>query len=133
MGATASGGTLTMRTASKTAGASRLSGAKENRLMANHPNCAKAAERHVLVTTEHKGVFAGWASDTNGDTIKLRAARCCIYWPVANQGFLGLAKMGPVIGARVGPPADIELRAISCVAEITPEATQAWESFAWSR
>jgi hypothetical protein len=99
--------------------------------MANHPNRAKQAERAVLVTTTHRGVFFGYASDTDGATIKLRGGRNCIYWPTANKGFMGLANMGPVSGARVGPAADIELRDITSVAEVTPTAAAAWEAAPW--
>ena len=35
--------------------------------------------------------------------------------------------------ARVGPAADIELRDITCVAECTPTAVDAWEKAPWSR
>jgi hypothetical protein len=90
-------------------------------------------ERAVLVTTEHRGVFFGYATDTDGATIKLRAARNCIYWPANNKGFLGLANMGPVDGARIGPPANIDLRDITCVAECTPEAVKRWEQAPWGR
>ena len=97
---------------------------------------AKAAsktngERAVLVTTAHKGVFFGYAKETGGATIKLRAARNCIYWPSENKGFIGLASVGPVKGSRVGPAADIELRDITCVAECTTDAAAAWESAPW--
>lgn len=61
------------------------------------------------------------------------ANRNCIYWPTENKGFMGLAAMGPVKGARVGPAADISLRDITSVMECTPEATQAWEHAPWSR
>src|ERR1700684_2140976 len=76
--------------------------------MANHPNRSKQVERAVLVTTSHRGVFFGYATETDGATIKLRSARNCIYWPTENKGFMGLANMGPVKGSRVGPAADIE-------------------------
>lgn len=99
--------------------------------MVNHPNRKKPTERAVLVTTAHRGVFFGYATDTDGDTIKLRAARCCIYWPVGNKGFLGLASDGPMSGAKVGPAADLELRAITAVAECTPAAVIAWEKAPW--
>lgn len=89
------------------------------------------AERPVLVTTEYKGVFFGYATDTDGDTIKLRAARNCIYWSAAVRGFLGLANTGPDSQCRIGKPADIELRKVTCVAEVTPEAVTAWESAPW--
>lgn len=104
--------------------------------MINHPNRNKTktgAERAVLVTTSHRGVFFGYADDTSGPMIKLRKARNCVYWPVANKGFLGLASMGPLTGARVGPAADIELRDITCVAEVSAEAVTAWEAAPWGR
>jgi hypothetical protein len=100
--------------------------------MINHPNRSKAnGERAVLVTTKHRGVFFGYADDTSGETIKLRAARNCLFWPTENKGFLGLANTGPVKGSRVGPAADIELRDITCVAECTTAAVSAWESAPW--
>ena len=90
-------------------------------------------ERAVLVTTAHKGVFFGYAKDTKGAVIELRAARNCIYWPSDQKGFLGLASVGPVSGARVGPAADLELRDITSVAVCTPAAVEAWEKAPWSR
>lgn len=90
-------------------------------------------ERAVLVTTLHRGVFFGWAQATDGPTISLRAAKNCLYWPSENQGFLGLANMGPVSGCRIGPPADIELRDITCVAACTDKAVMAWERATWNK
>ena len=93
---------------------------------------SKVKERAVLITTEHRGVFFGYATDTSGDIIALRAARNCIYWPSSNKGFLGLASEGPHRGSRIGPAADIELRKITAVAVCTPEAVAAWEKAPWS-
>lgn len=101
--------------------------------MTNHPNRSKSKERAVVVTTQHRGVFFGFAADTDGAIIKLRSARNCLYWPTENKGFMGLASMGPVKGARVGPCADMSLRDITSVIECTPEATRAWENAPWSR
>lgn len=92
---------------------------------------AKQKERPVLVTTKYRGVFFGYATETSGDRISLRAARNVVYWPAEQKGFLGLAKMGPLKGARVGPAADIELREITCVAEVTEEAVARWEEAPW--
>src|ERR1017187_1163748 len=92
----------------------------------------ESKERYVLVTTSHRGVFAGWATDTDGAIIKLRAARNCLYWPATQKGFIGLAANGPVSGARIGPCADIELRDITSVSVCTPEAVKAWEAAPWS-
>ncbi len=88
-------------------------------------------ERAVLVTTSYRGVFFGYATETSGETIKLRAARNCLYWSASQKGFLGLCITGPNKDCRVGPAADIELRGITCVAEITPEAVIAWEAAPW--
>jgi len=90
-------------------------------------------ERAVLVTTEHRGVFFGYATDTTGEVINLRAARNCIYWSAENRGFLGLASYGPTKDAKVGPAADLQLRKITSVAEVTEEAVKRWEAAPWSR
>jgi hypothetical protein len=101
-------------------------------LQGTKPPC-EGHERPVLVTTAHRGVFFGYASDVSGDTIKLKRARNAIYWPASNKGFLGLASEGPHSAARIGPAADIELRNITCVAECSETAVKAWESAPWSK
>lgn len=89
-------------------------------------------ERPVIVTTAHRGVFFGYASDIDGETIHLRAARLCVYWSRTMKGFMGLASMGPDSECRIGPPADIALRSITSVVAVTPEAARRWESAPWS-
>jgi len=93
---------------------------------------AKVQERAVVVTTAHKGIFFGYATDTGGTTIKLRAARLCIYWVADLRGFMGLASSGPSKGCRIGPPADIELRDITAVVECSTEAIAKWEMGFWN-
>lgn len=88
--------------------------------------------RPVLVTTAHRGVFFGYAQSTSGRTIKLRRARNAIYWDAECKGFLGLASVGPIGKSRVGPPADIELRDITSVSEVSPAAAIVWESAPWA-
>lgn len=89
-------------------------------------------ERPVLVTTQYRGVFFGYADDNPVDgVLTLRRARNCVYWPQKNKGFLGLAAEGPLDGARVGPAADITLYGVTCVAACTPEAVERWEKFPW--
>jgi hypothetical protein len=92
---------------------------------------ASKTGRPVLVTTAHRGVFFGYAEETQGETIKLRAARLCVYWSRDVKGFMGLASTGPSKDCRIGPPADIELRAITSVTEVTPVAVIAWEAAPW--
>jgi hypothetical protein len=112
--------------------------------MVNHPNRSQSqneihgpdptkGERAVVVTTKHRGVFFGYAVDTSGAIIKLRRMRNCLRWPTGNQGFVGLASMGPVDGACIGPPADAELRDITCVLECSAAATERWEKVQWAR
>ncbi len=92
----------------------------------------KTLWRPVLVTTSHRGVFFGLAKDTSGTTIHLRKARNVIYWTGACAGFLGLAKSGPMFGSRIGPEADIELRDITCVAEVRKKAAKTFREFVWN-
>ena len=90
-----------------------------------------STERPVIVTTAHRGVFFGWAEDTTGETISLKRSRLCLYWSADMQGFMGLAAKGPTKSCRIGPPADITLRSITAVLEVTAEATKAWEGATW--
>lgn len=110
--------------------------------MINHPNRNKkppaakneaepSSERAVLVTTQHRGVFFGYATETSGASIKLARARNCVYWSSEVRGFLGLAASGPTKSCKIGPAADIELRDITCVAECSDIAREAWESAPW--
>lgn len=91
------------------------------------------SERAVVVTTAHRGVFFGYATDIDGEIIKLRAARNCIYWSADMKGFMGLAATGPSQSCKIGPAADISLRDITSVMECSPKATAAWENAPWSR
>ena len=86
----------------------------------------KSKSRPVLVTTEYRGVFFGYATKTDGDIIHLKNARLCLYWSADIKGFMGLAANGPSDNCRIGPPADIELRKVTAVLEITPEAETKW-------
>ena len=87
----------------------------------------------VVVTTEHRGVFFGYATDVAGEIIDLRAARNCVYWSADVRGFMGLAAMGPNKNCKIGPAADIALRDITSVIKCTPQAIEAWEQAPWSR
>ena len=91
------------------------------------------AETAVMVTTAHKGVLFGYATDTTGDRIILRNARVCISWSSDLRGFGGLATSGPNKNCRVGPAVpSMDLRGITSVSEVTPEAIKAWESQPWA-
>lgn len=91
-----------------------------------------ALGRPVMVTTAHRGVFFGYANETSGEQIALTRARLCLYWSADVKGFMGLAANGPTKSCRIGPPADITLRAITAVLEVTPDAVAKWEAAPWS-
>lgn len=91
----------------------------------------KIKDRPVLVTTAHRGVFFGYASNIDGRTIALRRGRLCLHWTADVKGFMGLASTGPSQSCRIGPPADITLRSITAVVECTPEAVAKWEGAPW--
>ena len=118
----------------------------EDRIVNYCPNCGCALSgqpahtcqpayptgtRPVVVTTAHRGVFFGYATDTTGDTITLQRARLCLYWSSDLKGFMGLASQGPSATCRIGEPANITLRNITAVLEIGPEAVRRWESAPW--
>lgn len=86
-------------------------------------------ESAVIVTTAHRGVFFGYAASTDGETVRLRDARLCIYWSSDMMGFMGLAAKGPSKTCKIGPRANITLRNITAVLEVPASAIERWESF----
>lgn len=88
-------------------------------------------ERPVLVTTQHRGVFFGYAGETRGDRIDLKRARMVVHWSAAMRGVLGLATIGPDEACRISPPADVELRDVTAVAEVTSGAVAKFEAAPW--
>lgn len=87
--------------------------------------------RPVIVTTAHRGVFFGYTDSTDGETIALKAARLCVYWSADCKGFMGLAAGGPTASCKIGPAADITLRNITAVLEVSEQAVKAWEAAPW--
>jgi hypothetical protein len=87
-------------------------------------------QRPVLVTTAHRGVFFGYATDTDGAVIDLKRAQLVIYWSADLRGFMGLASRGPNSNCKIGRPADIQLRDITSVVECTDAAAKKFESMA---
>lgn len=92
-----------------------------------------APGRPVLVTTANRGVFFGYATKTDGETIKLARARNCLYWSRQCGGFMGLAANGPIGDSRVGAVADIEIKNITSISEVTEAAAKVWnEKAVWT-
>jgi hypothetical protein len=88
-------------------------------------------EKAVLVTTQHRGVFFGYATDTSGDSINLRSGRMCIYWSADLRGVVGLAVVGPGKDCRVGPATNMNIRDVTAVMEVSKIAVRRWEEAPW--
>ena len=87
--------------------------------------------KNVLITTKHRGVFAGQVSDNqdmNAKRMPLKNARMAIRWGT-KKGFMELAKTGPTEISKISAKADIpSLRDITAVFDITDEAWQKWNT-----
>ena len=89
----------------------------------------KQAMKQVLVTTAHRGVFAGEipaSQDIGATAMPLINARMAIYWGTT-KGVMELAHTGPTSSSKISAPADIPmLRDITAIFAITPEAWAKW-------
>lgn len=90
---------------------------------------ATKKDRPVIVCTEHRGVFFGYASDTKGTEIALKRARMAISFGTT-RGVMELAETGPTSRSKISARADIDVRKVSAVFEVTPAAAEAWEKAA---
>jgi len=84
-------------------------------------------ERPVIICTEHRGVFFGYAGDTSGDRVQLRAARMAIMFGTS-RGVMELAETGPTTRSKISARADIEVRKVTAVFEVTEAAVAKWEA-----
>ena len=83
--------------------------------------------RPVIVTTEHRGVFFGYAADTSGTEIKLDNARMAIAFGTT-RGILELAETGQTGRSKISARApSIDVRKVTAVIEVAPAAVEAWE------
>ncbi|PTX46525.1 hypothetical protein IQ03_03636 [Gemmobacter caeni] len=87
--------------------------------------------RPILVTTKHRGVFAGLVpeeQDLAASTMALKEARMAIYWGTT-KGLMQLCATGPTGSSKISAPADIPvLHDITAVFDITPEAWTKWQA-----
>ena len=87
----------------------------------------KAKPRPVIVCTEHRGVFFGYATETKGHDIELKRARMAITFGTT-KGVMELAETGPTQKSLISARADIDVRKVSAVFEVTKEAAEKWEA-----
>lgn len=85
----------------------------------------------VLITTKHRGVFAGEidpGQDLAATAMPVRGARMAIYFGTT-RGLLELAETGPTAKSRISAPADIPmLHDITAVFAITDKAWAKWQA-----
>ena len=88
--------------------------------------------RHVLVTTDHRGVFVGTLTQMDDTHVVLEDARNVIYWPPENKGVFGLAADGPKCNARIGPVVPrLMVYCVTSICDMTPKAVKAFEGEIW--
>ena len=87
----------------------------------------------VMVTTEARGVFAGYlVGKATKERVKLRESRMCVRWTSQMRGVEGLAALGPSAQGRVSPAVpEKELFGITSVTVMTAEAAERWEAEPW--
>lgn len=84
--------------------------------------------RAVIVTTSHRGVFFGYTDAKSGDEIiHLKNARMAIRFGTT-RGLMQLAQTGPTSNSKISDRADLEVRSITAVFEVTDAAVKAWEA-----
>ncbi len=87
-------------------------------------------DKPVLITTAHRGVFAGLIPDTQdltAQSMPLKSAKMAIYWGTT-KGVMQLCETGPTANSKISAKADIPmLHAITGVFDITPAAWAVWE------
>lgn len=85
--------------------------------------------KQVMVTTLHKGVFAGEVpatQDMSAKAMPLKNARMAIYW-ATTSGVMELAEAGPNSTSKISARADIPmLHDITAVFAVTAEAWEKW-------
>ena len=85
----------------------------------------------VMITTKHRGVFAGLIADDQDITARempMKDARMAIRFGTT-KGVLQLCKTGPTADSRISAPADIPvIHDITAIFDITEEAWEKWKA-----
>jgi hypothetical protein len=83
----------------------------------------------IMVTTQHRGVFAGLVpadQDLTVRSIALKSARMAIRWGTS-KGVMELAETGPTRESLISSPADIDaLHDITAIFAVTDKAWAKW-------
>ena len=83
--------------------------------------------RPVIVCTSHRGVFFGYSDNTSGEVVHLKDARMAIYFGTT-RGVMELAESGPTSKSKISAKADIEVRGVTAVFEVSESAKSLWDA-----
>lgn len=82
----------------------------------------------VLITTQWRGVFFGYAEDIAGETITITNARMAIYFGT-ERGLLELCETGPTAKSRISARSpEVQVRGVTAVFTVSDEAVKSWEA-----
>lgn len=85
-------------------------------------------DRHVIITTQYRGVYFGQLVEQNGRECILANARMAIRWGTT-RGVDELAATGPTERSKLGATAPkVWLCGITSVVDCTDAATEAWHA-----
>lgn len=87
----------------------------------------KTKMRPVIVCTSHRGVFFGYSDNTSGEVVQLKDARMAIYFGTT-RGVMELAESGPTSKSKISAKADIEVRGVTVVFEVSESAKSLWDA-----
>ena len=87
--------------------------------------------KHVLITTEHRGVWFAEVEESNDLTkttlTGLKNARMAIRWGTTN-GLQELCEIGPNKNSKISSPSNISvLHKVTAVFEVTEAAAKLWK------
>ena len=86
--------------------------------------------KQVIITTQHRGVFAGEIpddQDLSAKAMPLFNAKMAIYWGTT-KGVMELAETGPTSKSRISAQADIPmLHDITAIFGISEKAWEKWQ------
>lgn len=97
-------------------------------------NMSEFIGKKVMVTTSHRGVFAGTLDSYAGGSAVLRDCRMLLFRVCDQHGVYAMATEGPNENCRVGPPVGVLLvENCNSIAVLTDAAVIAWESEPWGK
>ena len=85
--------------------------------------------RDVVICTKSRRwlVMHGTLAAVEGDTVRLKTARCAVYWSAATRSHQGLATTGPAPGSRITTAIDMAIvDGVEAILLATAQASARW-------